>query len=176
MKPGLRDVLGAMLLLARAPVGCSGTTAEQHSAAADSLQGQGRFEEAIVRYGEAIDLSPKLAIAYLGRAAAYNTLGRFRQSQELLDQAIELDSNLPEAFNSRGLLALKTSQREKAIKELDEAIRLDPRFGLAYANRARVYPLTQQDDLAQWDFDRTVEYGLDPGSLEEDINGLKQIR
>ena len=102
-------------------------------------------------------------------------LGRFRQSKELLDQAIELNPNLADAFNNRDLLSLRTNLLDRAIIDLDEAIRLDPRFALAYANRAKTYTLVDQDELAQWDFDRAVDFGLDLGPLEADIQNLKQI-
>ena len=100
-------------------------------------------------------------------------LGRFRQSKEFLDQAIELNPNLADAFNNRDLLSLRTNLLDRAIIDLDEAIRLDPRFALAYANPAKTYSLADQDELAQWDFDRAVEFGLDPGPLESDIQNLK---
>ena len=69
-----------------------------------------------------------------------------------------------------------TSQVERAVEDLDEAIRLDPKFGLAYANRARALTLADQDELAQWDFERAVENGMDWESLYAAINDLKRIR
>lgn len=208
--PAIRVATAALLLLTLAVFGCSGTTADQHSSDADALWGQGRFEEAVDKYSEAISLNPRLAVAYSGRAAAYNALsqhqlaiedadqaisvepwaalgynhkglaflnmGRFRQSQEMLDQAIGLDPNLPDAYNNRGLLSLRTNWWGKAIVDLDEAIRLDPRFGSAYANRARAHTLADQDELAQWDLERAVEFGIDLASLEAEVNDLKQVR
>ena len=65
------------MLLALASIGCSGTTADHHKSEADNFRSQGRFEEALYEYGEAINLDPKLAVAYSGRAAAYNALGQY---------------------------------------------------------------------------------------------------
>ena len=76
MKPGFAAAIGTLLLLAVAFVGCSETTAEQFNSTGDSLRNQGLFEEAVVEYSEAIKLAPKLAVAYSGRATAYNALGR----------------------------------------------------------------------------------------------------
>ena len=125
---------------------------------------------------QTITLEPWAGIGYNHKGLALLYLGRFRQSRALLDQAIELNPNLADAFNNRGLLSFKTNSFDRAIVDLDEAIRLDPRFALAYANRAKTYTLVAQDELAQWDFARAVEFGLDPGPLELEIQILKQNR
>ena len=90
-KPGFWALIGAMLVLALAAFGCSGTSAEQHTSDAENLVGTGRFEEAIDLYGDAISLNPQLAAAYAGRACVYNALGQYDLAIKDADQAITLE-------------------------------------------------------------------------------------
>ena len=96
-------VIGAILLLALAFVGGSGTAAGQQNSDADNLWRQGRFGEAIVQYSEAIRLAPQHTDAYSGRAAVYNALGQYELAIQDADQAISLEPWVAPPYNHKGL-------------------------------------------------------------------------
>ena len=62
------------------------------------LAEQGRFEEAIAKYADAIRSDPTNASAYNFRALAYNKLGQYVQGIQDLDKAIRLDPRMAEAY------------------------------------------------------------------------------
>ena len=55
----------------------------------------------------------------------------------------------------------------RSLEDLDEAIRLKPKLADAYSSRALAYTLLGKDVEAQQDFDRAVELGVAPASLNE---------
>ena len=60
---------------------CGGETeAEEFTNAGIELQNQGRHEEAIAKYDEAIRLNPQDALAYYNRGNAYEDLGQTQRA------------------------------------------------------------------------------------------------
>ncbi len=117
----------ALLLIAA----CGGLSEaeKQHNSGA-ALQEEGRYEEAIRAYDEAIRLDSQFAVAYGGRGLAYDSLGQHQRAIQDLDEAIRLDPQLAMAYNNRGLAYDNLGQHQRAIQDLDEAIRLDPQLAL----------------------------------------------
>ena len=78
-------ILVSLLLVTIALVlsACGGLSeAEEHHNAGADLQEQGRLEEAIAEYDEAIRLDPQYSAAYNNRGAAYLDLGWHRRAIE----------------------------------------------------------------------------------------------
>jgi tetratricopeptide (TPR) repeat protein len=49
------------------------------------------FETALAEYEKALEIDPKLALAYIGRAYVYEKLGRPGPARDDYDKALELD-------------------------------------------------------------------------------------
>ena len=116
-------VVGAM--------GCGGLSeAEKHYNAGVELQEQGRLEEAIGEYDEAIRLDPQLALAYLNRGAVYNEKNEFSKAIADCDKAIELAPNLFEAYYNRGLAYAELGEKAEATADFEKVIALsdDPQL------------------------------------------------
>ena len=105
--------------------GC-GKSAEQHLEVGLELHQQGRFEEAIQDYNEAILLDPQRVEAFNNRGRAYLNIDQAGKAIEDVDQVLRLDPQLAEAYYNRGLAYSKLGQAEKADADFDQAIRLDP--------------------------------------------------
>ena len=88
-----------LLLLTIALAGCS-NAAIGHYNAGVQLSDDGRWEEAMAEYDEAIRLDPQLALAYNNRGVAYKNLGKHQRAIEDFDAAIRLDPQLAMAYNS----------------------------------------------------------------------------
>ncbi len=103
-----------------------GISAEQHFEVGLELHQQGRFEEAIQDYDEAIRLDPQRIEAYNNRGRAYLNLDQAQKAIEDFDQVLRLDPQLAEAYYNRGLAHDRLGQNEKAKADFDQAIALDP--------------------------------------------------
>jgi len=82
-----------LLLLSVALAGCS-NAAIDHGNAGAQLSNDGRWQEAIAEYDEAIRLNPQYAEAYNDRGIAYCNLGEHQRAIEDLNEAIRLDPQL----------------------------------------------------------------------------------
>ncbi len=123
-------ILAMVLLLVLAPLlGCGSLSkAEKHFNTGGELYDQGRLEEAIAEYDEAIRLDPQLTLAYNNRAATYVNLGQYQKAIQDYDKVIRLNPQLVVAYNNRGFAYDELGQHERAIQDYDEAIRLNPQY------------------------------------------------
>lgn len=127
---------------------CSGSLTEAEQRYNDGVDARedGRLEEAVTLYTEAVELEPSdvtlLAQAYLGRSRAYFDLGRFEESLDDSTKAIELEPSdvnvLAQAYNHRS--AALGDQYEEALAADNAAIQLNPTdvdvLATTYYNRA----------------------------------------
>ena len=169
------DNLMAPIFLALAGSDQAGDAA-RHSEAGAELQAQGRTEEAIAEYDEAIRLDPTFAEAYTNRGAAYDSLGRPDRAILDYDEAIRFDPQDSVAYFNRGLSYLELGQFQQAIEDLGEAIRLEPWDAAAYAGRALAHAALGEDARAEENFDSAVELGFDPTLLRELIDERREQR
>ena len=106
--------------------------------------------EAIRLYSEAIELDPKLAMAYNNRGFEYIELKEYELALGDLNRAVELDSKLTLAYNNRGRVFARLKQYDRAIADYNKAIELNPNYANAYNNLGYTY-----DDLNR--YDRAIE-------------------
>ena len=109
-------------------------------AAAISLQGQGRIEDAIRKWQSIADIAEG-SDKQLG-ARAWFSVGYlrgkksdFKAAVNAYDKAIELKPDLAEAYNNRGAEQHALGRHEAALADFDEVIRLKPDYAGAYSNR-----------------------------------------
>ena len=140
MRPGILVVaLLPTLVLALSACGGGLSEADKHYNVGVELWEEGRLEEAIAEYDEAIRLDPQDAVAQYSRGNFYLNLGQYEKAIHDFDEAIRLDPDLALAYNSRGDAYAYLGQYERAIHDFDETIRLDPDLALAYNGRGLVY-------------------------------------
>ena len=111
---------------------------------------EGKYQEALAKYDEAIELDPNEVTYRKNKALTLSIQGiklhkecKFREAITKFDKAIELDSNHPEyrkykalILNDEGGIFHNTSKYNEAIGKLDEAIELDPNNTTYYNNKA----------------------------------------
>ena len=109
MRPAILAIfiLGAVLALAA----CSDES-DDHFSAGSRLQDQGRLEEAVAEYTEAIRLNPRFATAYFrrGSASRHAELGDTAGAIEDFDTNIELNPSFVKAYVSRGVAYVALGQ------------------------------------------------------------------
>lgn len=100
------------------------------------LLNQGRFDEALARYEEAIDLDPLSSLLRINRAVTLEYLGRFDEAMQSATRAIELEPSHARGYGATGELYWHSfGQLDKALAYLLHAQHLAP------ADPARVAPL-----------------------------------
>ena len=111
------------------------SSSQGHFNAGDALKREGRFEEAIAQYNEAIRLEPQDAQAHNNRGTTYLRLGQVERAIQDLDEAIRIDPQYAQPYSNRGVAYASLGQLERAIMDFDEAIQLEPQHAAAHNNR-----------------------------------------
>jgi hypothetical protein len=104
-----------------------------------ALFDEGKTEDAIAHYSEAISIMPNIILSYNNRGIAYAKLGQHQRAFEDFNKAISLKSDDADVYINRGFAYTQLGQYQRAIEDFNEAIRLKPDYAKAYNNRALVY-------------------------------------
>src|SRR5260370_7747264 len=88
--------------------------------------GDGRYNDAIIEYTQAIQLKPDDAVVYNDRGIAYLALRQYSQAIEDFTEAIRLKPDLAEAYNDRGNAYLALAPHQHAIPHYTHPAPLTP--------------------------------------------------
>jgi tetratricopeptide (TPR) repeat protein len=132
------------------------------------LRDEGRLDEAITAYREAISLFPNYGGAHSSLGGVYLKQGRLDEAVAELTEAIRLDPKSPEDRISLGIALNKLGKDRDAIDQMLEAIQLEPDSANAHYNLGRLYAATGQIDDAVVQFASAVR--LEPESAENHYN------
>lgn len=97
---------------------------------------QGRYQEAIASFTNALPLQTEKAQTYYRRASAYEQLNDDAHTLEDLDAAILTDPGYADAYLERGVIYAGQERYTEALREIDKAISLDPEIAHYHAHRA----------------------------------------
>jgi tetratricopeptide (TPR) repeat protein len=147
-----------------------------HTRAGRKLREQGRIDEAIGEFNEAIRINPTLAAAFDNRAFAYLMRDQYDEAVADLNEAIRLNPQDAYYHNSRGGTYTEMGQYDRALKDLSEAIRLNPRLAAAYENRALTYTSLGRGAEAEEDVKQVARLGVDTSPLRKLIEDEKGQR
>jgi tetratricopeptide (TPR) repeat protein len=101
--------------------------APAHAGLGDALARQGRDEEALAEFLEALRLAPASMNAHNDLANVLSRLGRHQEALDHYRTALRLEPDLPLLHCNLGLLLVKLGRIDEACAEYAEAARLDPR-------------------------------------------------
>lgn len=136
-------------VLAAVSAACMGESqAELHNSAGVRLGNQGKYEEAVAEFDQAIRLDPELALGYYNRGRVNYMLEKYQLAIQDYDQAIPLHPQPALIYTRRGEAYSRLGNNERAIQDHDEAIRREPKGALAFFHRAGAYLELGQRDLA----------------------------
>ena len=99
-----------------------------------ALLQQGKLDEAIGQYQEAIRLKPDYANAHNNLGIAFARKGQTDEAIGQYREAIRLKPDHADAHNGLGVALHKEGQMDEAIRQLQEAIRLKPDHADAHYN------------------------------------------
>ena len=98
------------------------------------LAGQGRVEEAVAHYREALRIKPDNEEAHNNLGAALSGQGRAAEAIAHYREALRLKPDAVEAHNNLGLALAGQGQADEAIAQYREALRLNPDMAVAHDN------------------------------------------
>ncbi len=117
------------------------------------------FNKKIHYFTKAVELNPKLAVAYEKRGRIYYFQEKY--DEMLLDflRFTTLKPSDPEGFRMLGLAQLKLGNFAEAIKKLSRAIELDPQLASAYLYRGDAYYRQGLPEQAIKDSTKAIKLG-----------------
>lgn len=132
--------MALVCLVAMIALWCAPAMAESAgtlTATGDDLVDQGKYDEALGYYAQAIALEPRQAMAWAGRGVALNYLGRYVEAKVALEEAIAISPGYAKAWYQKGIALSGLGQYEDAIIAYDKALEIYPEYGyLAYYGEA----------------------------------------
>jgi tetratricopeptide (TPR) repeat protein len=93
---------------------------------ANQYLSEGKTEDALAVFDEALSENPSYPSAFVGKAIALMELGRFDESRENFDRAIQLNEKLAAAYANRGILNDRAGKYREAVRDYRTAVELDP--------------------------------------------------
>jgi protein O-mannosyl-transferase len=139
-----------------------------------ALFAEGKIEEAVFHYNEAIRIKP-YSLPYCNRGKAYAKLGQYQRAIEDYNEAIRLKPNYASAYSNRGDAYDELGQHQSAIEDYNEAIHLNPDFN-AYYNRGNAYSRFGQYQLAFKDYKEVVRLNPDYAEAYNNIGVIYFIQ
>ena len=126
-----------------------------------ALVDEGRLQEAVPEYTEAIRLNPESAEAHNNLGIALSKQERQQEAIAQYLEAIRLKPAYAEAHNNLGLALSSEGKKEEAVSHLLQAIRFKPGYAEAYSNLGNI--LLAQNKPAEAAAYHTQAIRLKPG-------------
>lgn len=117
---------------------------------------QGRTDEAIGYFQQALQLSPEYVVALENLGNAYRQAHDWKQAQQALEQALTLKPDRPELHYSLGMVFAQTDQPERAYDSLQKALGLRPDYPEALNNLGVLYVRTRRLEQAIAEFEECI--------------------
>jgi tetratricopeptide (TPR) repeat protein len=115
------------------------------------LAHQGRIDEAVAQYSEALHLKPDYADAHYNLGNALARQGRIDEAVAQYSEALRIEPGYPDAHNNLGLALAAQGRINEAMAQYSEALRLKPDYpeahynlGLALATQGRIHEAMAQ--------------------------------
>jgi len=121
--------------------------ARPHNNLGLALYGQGRLDEAVAQYLQALRINPRYPQAHNNLGAALAAKGAFDDAISYYCQALRIRPNDPETHNNWGAALHRQGKLEEAIVHYSEALRIKPSFAEGHNNLGLV--LAEQGRLGE---------------------------
>ena len=101
---------------------------------ANAFHGEGKLNEALALYREALEINSSLAELHYNIALVYTALSRNDEALQAFDTALRLRPDYAEAYNNKGNVLFGLGRFEEACGLFRKAISLEPRLFAAHNN------------------------------------------
>lgn len=148
----MRWIAPCLLLAA----GCNNINSQALNSEGVRLYQQGNYQQASVRFQEAINHDPTAANGYYNLAAAlhkagimYNRPADVRQAENLYNQCLQRDPNHSECYRGLAVLLMETSRQDEAFRLLTSWTNASPERPEPHIELARLYEETGRQPEAK---------------------------
>lgn len=125
--------------------------ATMHERYANTIVKEGKFEEALEHYRQALHIRPELVWAHAGMGVVFFEQGKLDEAIECFEAALQLRPNAPFVLNNLGVALEAQGKNDKALESFNRAVQSNPDYPLSYYNIAKLK--TQQKK-----YDQAIEY------------------
>jgi tetratricopeptide (TPR) repeat protein len=134
--------------------------AEKWKSQGDDNYDQGRINDSIQDYEEAIKLNPDYVAAWNNKGIALRALKKYDAAIVCFEKALKIDKKYVAAWNNKGT-ALKAQGRriDDAIACYEKALEIDPQYVPAWNNKGNALKAKGQIDAAMTCYDKIIEIG-----------------
>ncbi len=101
-----------------------------------ALEQQGKLDEAVLQYNEALYIKPEFARAHNVLGAAFLRDGKLREAIYHFNEAVDIDSDYAKAHNNLAIALLTKGKFEEAVFHYKEALKINPKDEYARKNLA----------------------------------------
>jgi tetratricopeptide (TPR) repeat protein len=163
--------------LGNAPLYGQAPTAQIMTKRGNLLMEDGRLEEAIQLFSEALASDPRCPVAYVNRGIARQRKGDLDRAIADYGRVARLKPRMAQAHYKRGSLLMKKGDLNAARAAFARAIEIDAKMALAYAYRGLIHLRMTLDGEADKDFKRclSLQPSLKPG-LDTEIKKVLERR
>jgi tetratricopeptide (TPR) repeat protein len=143
----------------RTRVVAAGTTAEALDRA-QTLWMQGRADEALAAYDQALALDATLTSAWCGKGEVLLRTERWEDAAAAFEEALQLDAELAGAWYGYGLAMAQQEELDEALEAQERAVALDPQLAPAWSALGAAQTKLGKPENALDAYERSLQ--LDP--------------
>ena len=181
---GLRSTMSSLMLgclLLTAASGCR--TAAMKNTSGVALHQQGRYDEAIGNFQEALSHDPTNADTYYNLASSYHNKGKvtgdgqlLAQAEQLYNQALDISPDHPQCHRGLACLLVDTERPDKAFTLMQRWNARSPQVIDSHIELARLYEEFGDKDSAIAHLEQAVAVNANNASAARAWSALASLR
>ena len=157
--------------------------AEAYNSLGIAYAKQGKLDEALVHFSEAINRPlidksmerEKRAVMHFNLARTYDEQEELERSAEEYTKSIELDPHLAEAYQNLGLTYVNSGRPDEAIKTWEDCVATNPDYAEPYFSLGYAYEKTKEEEKAKFYYQKYLELSSDKGRCAEAKERLEKL-
>jgi predicted Zn-dependent protease len=106
---------------------------------AEALRKEGKYQQALSEYNEALKVSKDMAKPHHGIGLVYHVQRKYSQAIEEYKKALKVDPDYVFAYNDMGITYISAGRHNDAVPPLKKAIEIYENFDHAHANLGEAY-------------------------------------
>ncbi|MGA1863689.1 MAG: tetratricopeptide repeat protein [bacterium] len=142
------------------------------------------WQQAVVKYKDAVGINPKIAVYHANMGAAYREMEEWDKAEEEYKKAIDLesrkvgyfkksgDSKKGDYFNGLGNIYFGRKEYRKAIENYKKALRVTPEMAVCHSNIALAYRNLKEWDKAEKEYNRAIELEPENGGYFNSLGNM----
>jgi tetratricopeptide (TPR) repeat protein len=112
---------------------------------------QGKYDDAIQAFDQAIKVDPQYSEAWYDKGYVLAYQGKYDDAIQAYDQAIKVNPQYSEAWNNKGYALISLGRNEEGLQACNKALEIDPNNAMARANKAWALNNLGRTELQQQD-------------------------